>query len=286
LHRNERSGTLNGLLRVREFRQDDAHIYVAEDQIKEEYERIFEITERFYSIFDIDYSFRLGTRPEKFMGDPELWDKAEATLREILENNDREYFIEEGDGAFYGPKIDILMKDAIGRQWQMGTVQLDFQQPLRFELKYVDRDGSEKTPICIHRVIYGSLERFMGILIEHTAGKFPVWLASEQLRLIKVKDDPKIDKFASEILELAKEKGIRVSLDDSNNSVGKKIRDAEIAKVPYSVVLGDKEVESGKLPVRIRTDLVVKNATAELDSDILIDTIVAEFTTRVNKSTL
>ncbi len=189
LHRYERSGTLNGLLRVREFRQDDAHIFVSEDQIKEEYKRIFEITDRFYSIFNMSYAFRLGTRPDKFMGDAKLWDKAEATLKEILEESGQEYFVEEGDGAFYGPKIDILMKDVLGRPWQMGTIQLDFQQPLRFNLKYTDRDGKEKTPIVIHRVIYGSLERFIGILIEHTAGKFPVWLAPEQIRVITVNQE-------------------------------------------------------------------------------------------------
>lgn len=256
LHRNELSGTLNGLLRVREFRQDDAHIYVTEDQIKAEIARIFEIVERFYSIFGMSYAFRLGTRPSKFMGDAKLWDKAENSLKEILQNAGRDYFVLDGDGAFYGPKIDILMKDVLGREWQMGTIQLDFQQPLRFELKYTDSDGSEKTPICIHRVVYGSLERFIGILIEHTAGKFPVWLAPEQLRLVLVKDDDeKLVKFAREIVDKAKSVGIRVELDDSNVSVGKKIRNFENMKVPYCVVLGEKELAGGKLPLRSRADL-------------------------------
>ncbi|MCL2869524.1 threonine--tRNA ligase [Candidatus Saccharibacteria bacterium] len=287
LHRNELSGTLNGLLRVREFRQDDAHIYVSEEQIQDEYERIFDITKRFYSIFDMEYSFRLGTRPEKFMGDPKLWDKAEAALKEILENNDREYFIEEGDGAFYGPKIDILMKDAIGRQWQMGTIQLDFQQPLRFGLKYTDRDGGEKTPICIHRVIYGSMERFIGILIEHLAGRFPIWLSPEQFRIIKVKDAPEVDEFVAKIATLAKENGVRVTIDDSNNSVGKKIRAVETWKIPYSVVVGEQEVKSGKLPLRIRSDLAVDGDKPRVYAmEQLIKTIANEAHGRVSKSSL
>ena len=164
LHRFELSGTLNGLLRIREFRQDDAHIFIAEDQIKDSFRELFEITEKFYSVFGLEYRFRLGTRPESFMGDPNLWDIAEKELEEILKESGKEYFILEGDGAFYGPKIDILMKDSLGRDWQMGTIQLDFQLPRRFNLKYSDKDGSEKTPVVIHRVIYGSFERFIGII--------------------------------------------------------------------------------------------------------------------------
>ena len=288
LHRFELSGALNGLFRVREFRQDDAHIFVSEDQIGDEYERIFEITERFYSIFGMEYSFRLGTRPDEFMGDAKLWDKAEGILKEILESNDREYAIEEGDGAFYGPKIDILMKDALGRSWQMGTIQLDFQQPLRFGLKYVDSDGSEKTPIVIHRVIYGSLERFIGILIEHTAGKFPVWLSPEQLRIIKVKDDNKeVNDLCDKIMALARENRVRIAVDDSNNSVGKKIRDAEVSKIPYSIVVGEKEAESGMLPLRIRSDLNVNSNSEHIYTpENLIESIASEMRNRVSRSAL
>ncbi|HEV8601067.1 MAG TPA: threonine--tRNA ligase, partial [Patescibacteria group bacterium] len=177
LHRNEISGALNGLFRVREFRQDDAHCFVTEEQIGEEYEAIFEIVDKFYSIFNLEYSFRLGTRPESFMGEIKTWDKAEKTLQDILKKSGKKFTVTEKDGAFYGPKVDILMKDTLGREWQMGTVQLDFQQPRRFNLEYTAADGSKKTPVAIHRVVYGSLERFIGILIEHFAGEFPVWLS-------------------------------------------------------------------------------------------------------------
>ena len=252
LHRYERSGTLNGLLRVREFRQDDAHIFVTEDQIKDEYKRVLEIVERFYAIFGMEYSFRLGTRPEKFMGEAKIWDKAEAELKEILEASGKEHFVLEGDGAFYGPKIDILMKDVLGRPWQMGTIQLDFQQPLNFGLRYTDSDGQEKMPVAIHRVVYGSLERFIGILIEHLAGAFPLWLAPEQVRLAPVNDTEKIVNYARKLEAQLEEAGLRASVDESAESVGKKIRAAGLAKVPYTVVVGEKEVESGKLSPRLR----------------------------------
>ncbi len=286
LHRYERSGTLNGLLRVREFRQDDAHIFVSQNQIKDEYKRIFEITELFYSIFNMSYSFRLGTRPDKFMGDPKLWDSAEQTLKEILEESDKEYSVEEGDGAFYGPKIDILMKDVLGRPWQMGTIQLDFQQPLRFELKYTDADGQEKTPIVIHRVIYGSLERFIGILIEHLAGKFPVWLAPEQIRIITVNQEEKTATFAGDILRQAKELRLRAEIDDSNESVGKKIRAAELMKIPYTVVIGEKEIDSGQLTPRIRKDVAKDTEPTTLSVDEFLEKIAQEAQNRANKSSL
>jgi threonyl-tRNA synthetase len=235
----------------------------------------------------MEYSFRLGTRPDKFMGEPELWDRAEKTLREILDESGKSYYVEEGDGAFYGPKIDILMRDVLGRPWQMGTIQLDFQQPLRFELKYTDSDGVEKTPIAIHRVIYGSLERFIGILIEHVAGKFPVWLSPEQLRIIQVKDTDDVAKFASNLREQARDLGLRVTVDDSNESVGKKIRNSEMMKVPYTVVVGDKEVETGKLIPRIRGDLAVEGrAEVALDITNLLNSIANEARGRVMKSSL
>lgn len=286
LHRYERSGTLNGLLRVREFRQDDAHIFVSEEQIKEEYQRIFEITERFYSIFNMEYSFRLGTRPDKFMGDAALWDKAEATLKGILEESGRDYFIEEGDGAFYGPKIDILMKDALGRPWQMGTIQLDFQQPLRFDLKYVDKDGHEKTPIAIHRVIYGSLERFIGILIEHTAGRFPVWLAPEQVRIISVNQEDATVSFADKLAEQARKLGLRATVDNDNESVGKKIRGAELAKIPYTVVIGEKEVAGGGLTPRVRKDMQVSDRVESRTAEEFLKTVAHEAKARTSKTSL
>jgi threonyl-tRNA synthetase len=286
LHRYELSGTLNGLLRVREFKQDDAHIYVTQDQVKEEYQRILEITELFYSVFNMKYSFRLGTRPDKFMGDPALWDTAEGTLKEILETSGKDYFIEEGDGAFYGPKIDILMTDVLGRPWQMGTIQLDFQQPLRFGLKYTDSDGQEKTPIAIHRVIYGSLERFIGILIEHLNGKFPVWLSPEQVRLITVNQDEAIVAFADSLAAEASEQGLRVNVDSSNESVGKKIRASVMSKTPYTVVIGQKELETKLITPRIRQDLAVATEPSAQTIETFLKTITHEIKSRATKTSL
>lgn len=280
LHRHELSGALNGLFRVRGFRQDDAHIFVSEEQIKDEYKRIFEITELFYSLFNIEYAFRLGTRPDKFMGDEKLWDAAETTLKEILEESKREYFIEESDGAFYGPKIDILMKDSLGRPWQMGTIQLDFQQPLRFGLKYTTSDGLEKTPIAIHRVIYGSLERFIGILIEHLAGKFPVWLAPEQIRLVTVNQENPTVEFAEKMLTRAKELGLRATVDNSNESVGKKIREAEIMKIPYTIVVGEKEIQDGKVFPRTRKDLIDSTGNKSFTYEDFLKRVAKESTRR------
>lgn len=250
LHRNELSGTLNGLLRVREFRQDDAHIFVTEDQIKQEYLNVFELVERFYSIFGMEYSFRLGTRPEKFMGDIETWDKAEAELKEILEDSGKNYFILEKDGAFYGPKVDILMKDALGREWQMGTIQLDFQQPRNFQLKYTDHDGKEKTPVAIHRVIYGSLERFIGILIEHFSGAFPLWLAPTQVTIVPISD--KFADYAQNVLEQLQVAKVRVDVDNRAETMQLKIRDAQMQKVPYILVVGEREQVAHQVAVRTR----------------------------------
>jgi threonyl-tRNA synthetase len=286
LHRYELSGTLNGLLRVREFRQDDAHIFVTEEQIKQEYKQIIELTELFYALFGIEYSFRLGTRPDKFMGDAALWNRAEETLKEILQESGKDYFIEEGDGAFYGPKIDIVMKDSLGRSWQMGTLQLDFQQPIRFGLKYAATDGTEKTPVAIHRVIYGSLERFIGILIEHLAGKFPVWLAPEQIRIITVNQEEDTVLFAEKIVEQAQEKGLRVTADNTNESVGKKIRAAELAKVPYTIVIGDKEKASGQVAPRIRKDIEVNARDQTVEVSHFLNTVVNEAKSRAHKTSL
>lgn len=286
LHRYELSGALNGLFRVREFRQDDAHIFVTEEQIREEYKRILEITEIFYSIFNMSYSFRLGTRPDKFMGEPALWDKAESILKDILEESGKEYFIEEGDGAFYGPKVDILMTDVLGRPWQMGTIQLDFQQPLRFELKYADKDGQEKTPIAIHRVIYGSLERFIGILIEHLGGKFPVWLAPEQIRLLTVNQEEPTLTFAADVVNKAKELNLRITVDNDNESVGKKIRNAELMKVPYTIVVGEKEIGSGEVSPRIRKDMEVNDQHQPRTVEEFLKTVAHEAKSRVSKTSL
>src|SRR3989344_2671464 len=252
LHRYEMSGVLNGLFRVREFRQDDAHIYVSEDQIESEYKEVFSIVKKFYEIFDLKYSFRLGTRnPQNYMGDIPTWNKAEKTLEEILKESGVNYTILDGDGAFYGPKVDILMKDAIGRSWQMGTVQLDFQQPRRFNLVYTDSDGSKKTPIAIHRVVYGSLERFIGILIEHFTGAFPVWLSPAQVKILLITD--RNTKYAKEISEELTNENIRTTIDDRNETLQAKIRDAQLEKVNYMLIVGDKEESSKKISVRLRS---------------------------------
>jgi threonyl-tRNA synthetase len=254
LHRHERAGTLHGLLRAQKFQQDDAHIFVSEDQVEEEYDRIFEIADFFYSIFDLKYSLRLGTRPEGYIGDLETWDRAEAALRGILDKHagPGKYEVADGDGAFYGPKIDILMEDVLGRSWQMGTIQLDFQLPRRFECSYVDKDGQVKTPVVIHRVIYGTLERFIGILIEHTAGAFPAWLAPVQVRVITIAD--RHIPYAREVIEHLRGQGIRVELDDSRERMNAKIREAQLQKIPYMLVVGDKEQQEHAISVRLRTN--------------------------------
>ncbi|GBD20730.1 Threonine--tRNA ligase 2 [bacterium HR28] len=254
LHRYERSGTLHGLLRVRKFQQDDAHIFVTEDQIEEEFARILDIAQLFYGIFGLRYTLRLGTRPDDFMGDPETWDKAEAALQRILDRHagPGNYLIGEGEGAFYGPKIDILMEDALGRQWQTGTIQLDFQLPRRFGCTYTDRDGTEKTPVVIHRVIYGSLERFIGILIEHFAGAFPVWLAPVQAVIIPIAD--RHLPYAYRIRDRLYEAGLRVEVDDGDERMQAKIRNAQLQKIPYMLVVGDREVAEESVAVRLRTN--------------------------------
>jgi len=251
LHRYERSGTLNGLLRVRSFQQDDSHNFITEDMIESEYLHVFEMCENFYSIFGMEYYFRLGTRPEGFLGKIETWDKAEQSLKKVLNKSGKKYEVLEKDGAFYGPKVDILMKDAIGREWQMGTIQLDFQQPARFNLKYINENGKEVTPITIHRVIYGSLERFIGIIIEHFAGNFPVWLSPEQVNIIPISDAQ--GEYAKAILEKLLKNNIRASINFDAETMQNKIRKAQEQKIPYMIIVGKKEVEKNQISVRLRT---------------------------------
>jgi len=252
LHRFELSGVLNGLLRVRSFQQDDSHNFISEDMIANEYEEIFRICEKFYSIFGMEYTFRLGTRPDGFLGDIKTWDNAEEILKKILKKSGKKFTIQEGDGAFYGPKIDILMKDSLGREWQMGTIQLDFQLPKRFDLKYVDKDGKEKTPVVIHRVIYGSLERFIGILLEHTNGALPLWLSPIQVRVINFTD--RNNKAAEKVISQIKKEipNARIDSDFRNTTVNDKVRDAEIQRVPLIIVIGDKEEAANTIAVRKR----------------------------------
>ena len=254
LHRYERSGTLNGLLRARSFRQDDSHNFIAEDMIEAECARILDLTERFYGIFGLQYHLKLSTRPDQFMGDIETWNRAESALRKVLNEKvgSGKYGIKEKDGAFYGPKIDIHMTDALGREWQMGTIQLDFQQPRRFGLEYADKDGSRKTPVVIHRVLYGSIERFIGILLEHTKGLLPVWLSPVQARVISFTD--RNIKSAEKLVKELKEQipQLRVDADLENSTVNDKVRKAEILRIPYIIVIGDKEEQAKTLAVRSR----------------------------------
>lgn len=250
LHRFEKSGTLNGLFRTRRFQSDDAHIFITEDQIEEEYSRILDIAERFYSVFDLEYRLRLGTKPEKFLGDPEVWDRAEKALKNILDKSGKSYFILEGDGAFYGPKIDILMKDCLGREWQTGTIQLDLQIPARFNLKYIDKKGNKRTPIVIHRVIYGSFERFIGILIEHYAGAFPTWLSPVQVKIIPIAD--RHTDYATELGNQLLNVGVRFEIDSQSETMQAKIREAQVQKIPYMLIVGDKEKVQKKVSIRSR----------------------------------
>ncbi len=252
LHRNERSGTLHGLLRVQRFMQDDAHIFCEEGQIEEVYRDIFDICDRFYHVFGLDYRLRLGTRPDDSVGDDESWERAEATLISILEDRvgKGRYLVEEGGGAFYGPKIDIMMDDALGRSWQMGTIQLDFQLPRRFDCTYVDRDGQKKHPVVVHRVIYGSIERFIGILIEHTAGSFPLWLSPIQVTIVPVRSE--FLGYGKDLAERLRSARIRASVLDEEGSLRAKVRKAQVGHVPVVLIVGGREESEQTASVRIR----------------------------------
>lgn len=254
IHRNEKSGQLNGLFRVRMFRQDDAHNFITQDQIGSEIKDIIEIAKYLYGIFGLDFELTLSTRPDDFMGDIELWNEAESNLRDVLDElcGKDQYRINEGDGAFYGPKIDIKMKDCLGREWQMGTVQVDFQLPLRFNLSYIDSNGDKKTPILIHRALFGSFERFIGIITEHFAGAFPAWLAPIQVKVLPISDNQKA--YAEKVVAELAANGIRVELDDRQEKIGYKIREAQLSKVPYMLILGEKEMEAGAVGVRARKE--------------------------------
>lgn len=272
IHRNEKSGQLNGLFRVRMFRQDDSHNYITEEQIGSEIKDIIEIANKFYGIFGLEYKLTLSTRPDDFMGEIETWNKAEADLRKVLDEicGKDQYRINEGDGAFYGPKIDIKMKDCLGREWQMGTVQLDFQLPQRFNLSYIDHNGEKKTPIMVHRALFGSFERFIGIITEHFAGAFPVWLAPVQARILTISEAH--TEYANKLKEILENQGIRVELDDRNEKIGYKIREAQLQKVPYMLIIGDKEVEAEAVGVRSRKD----GDIGQMSQDTFIEKIQKE----------
>ena len=255
IHRNEKSGQLNGLFRVRMFRQDDSHNYIAEDQIGSEIKEIIKIADYIYGVFGLDYQLTLSTRPQDFMGEIETWNKAESDLRAVLDElcGKGNYRVNEGDGAFYGPKIDIKMKDCLGREWQMGTVQLDFQLPMRFGITYVDAEGEKKTPIMIHRAILGSFERFIGIITEHFAGAFPLWLSPVQVVVAPLTD--RNAEYAKSVYEKLQVAGLRVELDDRNEKIGYKIRESQLMKNPYFLILGDEEQNNQTISYRARKNV-------------------------------
>lgn len=248
VHRHEKSGVLHGLFRVRNFNQDDAHIYMTPAQVEDEIQKTIDLFDEVYKTFGLQYKAELSTRPENSMGDDATWELATDALRKALDHRGLEYVINEGDGAFYGPKIDFHLKDSIGRTWQCGTIQLDMMLPEKFDINYVGEDGEKHRPIMVHRVVYGSIERFIGILIEHYAGAFPVWLAPVQIKLLPITDAH--FAYAKELAQKLFELNIRAEVDDRNEKVGKKIRDSQVKKIPYTVVIGDKEVETGVLPIR------------------------------------
>lgn len=271
VHRFEPSGSLSGLFRVRGFHQDDAHIFVTKEQIGQEISNILELVDEVYGTFGLSYHLELSTRPEKnTIGSDEDWEVATNGLKSALNALNRPYRINEGDGAFYGPKIDIHIKDAIGRTWQCGTIQLDFALPQKFDLEFVNHDGTRPRPVMLHRVVFGSIERFFGILIEHFAGRFPFWINPRQVRILTVAD--RHEPFANEIAKKLKAASILVEVDSSNESISKKVREAQLMQVSYMITIGDKELENGSISLRTRDNLVVPN----LSLNQFIETIVQE----------
>ena len=274
VHRHELSGALNGLMRVRCFHQDDAHIFMTQDQIRDEIKGVVRLFNEVYSKFGLTYHAELSTRPENSMGSDEDWEIATEGLRSALEDIGLDYIVNEGDGAFYGPKIDFHLNDAIGRTWQCGTIQLDMQLPERFDCEYVGADGEKHRPVMIHRVAYGSIERFIGILIEHFAGAFPTWLAPVQAVVIPVSEAHK--DYAYEVLKQLNAAGIRAKVDDRNEKMGYRIRENQLQKVPYMLVVGDKEIADGAVAVRARKE----NLAGPMPTGEFIDYVVAEIKER------
>ncbi len=254
VHRHELSGVLSGLFRVRAFTQDDAHVFCTEDQIKSEVNDLINFMDEIYSTFGFEFHIELSTRPEKAMGDEKLWDIAETKLKEVLVESKKEFVVNEGDGAFYGPKIDFHLKDAIGRTWQCGTIQLDFQMPEKFDLSYEGKDGTKHKPVMLHRTILGSVERFMGVLIEHYAGKLPLWINPNQVIVLPVAD--RFQEYAEEVASSLKSAGIRCDIDARTESIPKKVRDSELQRYNYILVVGDKEINDKTVTVRTRDNKV------------------------------
>lgn len=276
VHRHEKSGQLHGLFRVRCFTQDDAHIFMLPEQITDEIKGVVRLTDKIYKQFGFKYKVELSTRPEDSMGSAEDWELATSALQKALDEMNIDYEINEGDGAFYGPKIDFHLQDSIGRTWQCGTIQLDFQMPQRFELEYVGEDGKKHRPIMIHRAIFGSIERFIGILIEHFAGKFPIWLAPKQVKILPITD--RTAEYADEVLKKLTAAGIRAEVDLRSEKIGYKIREAKMEKVPYVLVVGDKEAEDGTVNVNKRG--VEEKSTVGVDE--FVATVLDEIERKVN----
>jgi len=287
-YRDEKKGELNGLMRVRSISIDDGHIFCRLDQIEDEFTAIMNMIKDMYSVFGMEFRARLSFRDDSkgYLGEKAVWEKAQGILEDVAKKLGLKYDIAEGDAAFYGPKIDIMVTDALGREWQCATEQLDFVQPERFGLTYVAEDGSEERPVMIHKALLGSVERFLAVYIEHTGGKFPVWLAPEQIRLITVNQEDKTVEFANKVLQQARGLGLRATIDNSNESVGKKIHDAEAMKVPYTVVIGEKEMESDRVMPRIRKDMEVLAAHPELNFDEFLKSVANEAKGRVTQSSL
>lgn len=288
VYRDEKTGELGGLSRVRSITQDDSHVFCRPDQIEFEIDSLLSAARDLYETIDMKLRVRLSYRDEGegYLGASELWESAQAQLKNAVLANNLEYFEEEGEAAFYGPKIDFMATDAIGREHQLATVQLDFVQPDRFELTYISEDGSEQQPVMIHSALLGSIERFMSVYIEHTAGRFPIWLAPEQVRIITVNQEQSTVTFADQIVARAKELGLRVHVDNDNESVGKKIRSSVMWKVPYTLVIGEKEIATNQVTPRVREDLVVIAAHPELAVEDFLKTVANETKSRVNKTSL
>jgi threonyl-tRNA synthetase len=271
VHRHELSGALHGLMRVRAFTQDDAHIFMLPEQIKDEIKGVAKLIDKMYATFGFSYHVELSTRPKDFMGEVADWDMAEASLKAALEELGLDYIINEGDGAFYGPKIDFHLNDCIGRTWQCGTIQLDYQLPQRFELEYIGADGQKHRPIMIHRVAFGSIERFFGILIEQFAGAFPTWLAPVQVKVLPISD--KFNDYAEEVKEQLEKLNIKVEIDTRAEKIGYKIREAQLEKIPYMFVVGEKEAEGKTVSVRERQKGDVGSMNIQEISDIILSKI-------------
>lgn len=267
VHRHELSGVLSGLFRVRAFTQDDAHVFCTENQLEEQIIELINLTDKIYSTFNYKYEIELSTRPKKAIGSKKQWDKAESILKKALEKKKIKYKINPGEGAFYGPKIDFHLKDAIGRKWQCGTIQVDFSMPEKFSLTYEGKDGRKHCPVMVHRAIYGSLERFIGILIEHYAGKFPLWLSPLQIKIITVAD--RHIKFAEELEKKLKENNFRIELDARPESIPKKVRDAQLKKPNYIITIGDNEMKTKILAVRTRENKIINLKIDELTKKLL-----------------